>query len=679
MATQKATVLEKSPELQNLLSAVEDARLNTEKLAHQSSGSVVLESGTDTGQPSALVLRDQAVEARNAAEVAADLGGVAGIVQQESDLPSASNNDGDVYLVHQDSQGRSEALYRSGGSSWSYTGVSLLNAGQVGAPGGAAGLDASGQVPDAQANPNASNLQEGQVPDGQANPNASTLTEGTLPSGRYSEDGVRRFAPVEVDHITDLRSLDGTEATSAHVRTPTGQSGIFLPKDVDPFGNGDDGAVVFQASDGTLWVRKEAFHEARVQWFGTDEQAITDAISFASSQSYKECFISEELLPYDPSLVTFDTDVRMVRDGNKSDVYDIRAYGASGEVGRDNSGAIQAAIDAAEGGVIYVPLDNNSYEVASTLTGFGDGATLKGAGRDSRGSKRSSLFNTSGSDLILVPGGTFGLKISDIALNGSGNGTDGIKFEDTTDSLEGVVVENVVIGSFGRHGVNISTNTTDVRLSNVKIKGPNANGINAVGGAIGMLIMDQVFVNGNGNTSNGYRLKNARATIIGCNADNCTNAGFMYGGGRQILQNCSVEGTPIGFLRNFSTGSAIITLPKTLRADTGFKKDASGATVLVNPKTSLTDVESVTITSIGTGAYQIYGNSNFDSTFTNNSSSIVQDLSAAPGSASQSTDGFNQNTGNAVNDGSTFTGGKSGGAYTIDDIVAALKEQGLIK
>ena len=41
--------------------------------------------------------------------------------------------------------------------------------------------------------------------------------------------------------------------------------------------------------------------------------------------------------------------------------------------------------------------------------------------------------------------------------------------------------------------------------------------------------------------------------------------------------------------------------------------------------------------------------------------------------------GFTQGLGNAVNDVSTFTGGVGNRTYTINDIVAALKNLGLLK
>jgi len=74
----------------------------------------------------------------------------------------------------------------------------------------------------------------------------------------------------EIDSIQALRDTPTSDAAAAHVRTPTGQSGVFVPMDADPFGRGDDGATALQASDGTWWVRKKAASGGpiNVKWYG---------------------------------------------------------------------------------------------------------------------------------------------------------------------------------------------------------------------------------------------------------------------------------------------------------------------------------------------------------------------------------------------------------------------------
>jgi len=77
----------------------------------------------------------------------------------------------------------------------------------------------------------------------------------------------------EVDSIDGLRNTPTSDAAAAHVRTPTAQSGVFVPMDADPFGNGDDGAVALQASDGRWWVRSKAKdgNPFQPEWWGADQ------------------------------------------------------------------------------------------------------------------------------------------------------------------------------------------------------------------------------------------------------------------------------------------------------------------------------------------------------------------------------------------------------------------------
>jgi len=84
----------------------------------------------------------------------------------------------------------------------------------------------------------------------------------------------------EIDSLDGLRDTPTSDAAAAHVRTPTGQSGVFVPMDGDPFGNGDDGGIALQATDGTWWVRKDAITSPiNVAWLGGDEQALNTALS----------------------------------------------------------------------------------------------------------------------------------------------------------------------------------------------------------------------------------------------------------------------------------------------------------------------------------------------------------------------------------------------------------------
>jgi hypothetical protein len=93
----------------------------------------------------------------------------------------------------------------------------------------------------------------------------------------------------EIDSIQQLRDTPTSDAAAAHVRTPTGQSGVFVPMSADPFGNGDDGAVALKATDGTWWVRKAAIQKQPVTpgWWAhlSDTKALNSALEFAGEGS----------------------------------------------------------------------------------------------------------------------------------------------------------------------------------------------------------------------------------------------------------------------------------------------------------------------------------------------------------------------------------------------------------
>jgi len=94
----------------------------------------------------------------------------------------------------------------------------------------------------------------------------------------------------EIDSIDGLRNTPTSDAAAAHVRTPSGQSGLFVPMDGDPFGRGDDGAVALQARDGAWWARKEALSDGvlRAEWWGVSE----DNTPQENDEAFKALFSS---------------------------------------------------------------------------------------------------------------------------------------------------------------------------------------------------------------------------------------------------------------------------------------------------------------------------------------------------------------------------------------------------
>lgn len=97
----------------------------------------------------------------------------------------------------------------------------------------------------------------------------------------------------------------------------------------------------------------------------TREQQIDAAITDAVSRGYSYCWVPANMLPYDGAAVTFDTSVRMIREGGNPGVYDITAYGAGGGLASYDS--IQAALNAASGGIVVVPYDPLGNYLVDTL------------------------------------------------------------------------------------------------------------------------------------------------------------------------------------------------------------------------------------------------------------------------------------------------------------------------
>src|SRR5690348_6750519 len=85
--------------------------------------------------------------------------------------------------------------------------------------------------------------------------------------------------------------------------------------------------------------------------------AVNAAIADAVLQGMKYVYVPASMLPYNASLVTFNTSVRMVREGGNPLYWDVEAYGCNTS-NADNSVGTNAAIAgavAAGGGVVFWP------------------------------------------------------------------------------------------------------------------------------------------------------------------------------------------------------------------------------------------------------------------------------------------------------------------------------------
>ncbi|MCI0349114.1 MAG: hypothetical protein L0Z53_06775 [Acidobacteriales bacterium] len=87
-------------------------------------------------------------------------------------------------------------------------------------------------------------------------------------------------------------------------------------------------------------------------WFAgaTIEAQIQNAINSAAADGAFGVSVPLNMIPFNASLVVFNSSVRMFREGNLANVYDIVAYGAALNGVTDDAGAVQAAINAAQAG-----------------------------------------------------------------------------------------------------------------------------------------------------------------------------------------------------------------------------------------------------------------------------------------------------------------------------------------
>jgi hypothetical protein len=342
------------------------------------------------------------------------------------------------------------------------------------------------------------------------------------------------------------------------------------------------------------------------------ENVIQSAIDYADVNGGGYVAVPKDMLPYHAQKVQFSASVRMMREGNLSDVYDIQAYGAGPDI-QDNSFSIQAAIQGANGGIVYVPPAPSAYMVNQTLS-IPTGTVLEGAGKKGLGkNRRSALYNSSGGSnpLLRIPNGGRDITIRDIALGGDGKGGSAIKIEEGSENFVGLRFSNLTVGSVGGHGIE-AYNTLGVTLTieDVHVKGVMGHGIFVDGGQdgfIGMTTARSVFVNGA--ARNGFQIGQCRFTGQNCAADNCGENGWVYGGARHVLINCSAESNDRrGFWQRQSGGHVTLICPISFHQDRPFVIDSSSPSILQHPIAKRNDAEfDVEYTERATGWNEIYG------------------------------------------------------------------------
>lgn len=119
----------------------------------------------------------------------------------------------------------------------------------------------------------------------------------------------------------------------------------------DFYGAGASGTG-FPGYSSTIFAGASAFT-------GTVPQRITTAISTAAALGYLYVLLPQSMLPYDASAVTFVAAVRMIREGGRHDVYDLKAYGAAGDGTTNATPSFAAAVrginSTGSGGELNIP------------------------------------------------------------------------------------------------------------------------------------------------------------------------------------------------------------------------------------------------------------------------------------------------------------------------------------
>src|ERR1044071_9372337 len=109
---------------------------------------------------------------------------------------------------------------------------------------------------------------------------------------------------------------------------------------------GDPLRTAFQKVNKFTPIADKILHAGSAEFgSGTIEQRITNAIGAAAALGTGAMvYVPTSMLPYNPASVSFNTAVRMVREGGNWAEFEVEAYGAS--TSGDATAAIQAALDA---------------------------------------------------------------------------------------------------------------------------------------------------------------------------------------------------------------------------------------------------------------------------------------------------------------------------------------------
>lgn len=222
----------------------------------------------------------------------------------------------------------------------------------------------------------------------------------------------------------------------------------------------------------------------------TNEAAITLAIAAAALLGTGAAvWVPQSMLPYNAALVTFNTAVKMIREGGNPSIHDPQAYGAAGNAvitarasgagtkatitGQDDTIALQSCINAGAANLEEVILPPNAFKITAMLT-LPSNSQIIGSGWNSQicpdwfdaqaGQSGGQAYfqnadTTNGNDNIVL---------SNFYLNASGPGTptaNGL----TNGAAAGILIRGTSSGLGGCHDIAIKnmkfTNTPGITIA----------------------------------------------------------------------------------------------------------------------------------------------------------------------------------------------------------------------
>jgi hypothetical protein len=261
-------------------------------------------------------------------------------------------------------------------------------------------------------------------------------------------------------------------------------------------------------------------------------------------------------------------------------------FGAVGDGVADDTAAIQAAIDAAEGRPVYVPAGTYVVQSTITMTSYGTSTFRQGSQLIGDGIGKTIFDNqvSSGPMLNLISSGTAG---SHFSMGAQLSGFNVIRTTTETDQTAIKIItsymvrlEQIHINGMTGKGIHIPTILGDndgsnmVTLNQVRIENCSGWGIYAVGDSgkneLSFVKMNQVFIQACGTndgltipTSGGMAWKGQILTMEQCGFTLCENVAFYVVGQAGLGQTVDLQST--SFENNNKKG-VLVTGVKMFRA-----------------------------------------------------------------------------------------------------------------